>query len=648
VPRSPITFEQIVEMSGEAIWVVDENQRIAYVNPKASDWLGHSLPNVVGRPVLDFFFEEDYPVMLARLDRRRAGQSERYQQRLRRADGTAVWGLVSARARVDEAGRFTGSLVVVSDITDVKATEEALRDREFWLRQSQRIARLGSYVLDISSDRWTSSEALDELFGIGPDYERSTAGWLALVHPDERSNLQTYLVKEVLGRHRPFRIDYRIVAHDTGEVRWVHGLGELTCDEGGNPVRMVGTIQDVTEHHRQDEQQRALEGRLLQAQKLESLGLLAGGVAHEFNNLLTSILGNADLALQDLPPGSVARENITAIEAASRRAAEISQQMLAYSGRGRFVVGPVVLSRLVRDMMRMLELALSKNTALRVDAPDSLPAVEADASQLRHVVMNLVANAAEAIGDRDGTVQISTAAVDCDARHEIVDHLGESLSPGRYVVLEVADSGVGMGEETRARAFDPFFSTKFTGRGLGLAAVLGIVRSHRGAIQVDSEPGRGTTFRVYLPALTPGTGHAPDLAVAAPMNPSAAVLVVDDEDGVRTLAERMVQRCGFEAVGAADGLEALRLIRQNPDRFSCVLLDLTMPKMGGEDTLRELRQVAPTLPVILCSGYQALELSERFAEQRLAGFIQKPYRLADIKAGLDAALEKAARAPDSP
>jgi two-component system, cell cycle sensor histidine kinase and response regulator CckA len=638
VAHNPFTFEQIVEMSSEAIWVVDEDHRIGYFNQKASDWLGYQRSDAVGRPVLEFFYPEDFGVMTARLERRRAGQSERYQQRLRRADGSAVWGLLSARACLDDAGRFVGSLIMIADITDLKTADVALRDSEFWLRQSQRMARLGSYVLDVPADRWASSAALDELFGIGPDYERTVAGWLMLVHPDERPNVQNYLVSEVLGRHRPFHLDYRIVTHDTGEVRWVHGLGELTFDAGGNPIRMVGTIQDVTELHRQDEERRELERRLLQAQKLESLGILAGGIAHEYNNLLTSVLGNADLALQDLPPGSPSAENIKAIEVAARRAAEISQQMLAYSGRGRFVVGPLDLSHLVRDMMRMLELSVSKKTVLRVDVAEGLPEVEADAGQLRQVVMNLVANAAEAIGDREGTVHISTTAVDCDGRHEVVDHLGERLEPGRYVVLEVTDSGVGMGHETRARVFDPFFSTKFTGRGLGLPAVLGIVRGHRGSIQVDSQPGRGTAFRVYMPALTASRARTAPPPAAAAQPRTATVLVVDDEDSVRTLAERMVQRCGFDAVGAADGVEAVRMVRNEPGRFSCVLLDLTMPKMGGEDTLREIRQVAPALPVILCSGYQAQELSERFAERDFTGFVQKPYRLADIMATLQAAL----------
>jgi len=512
--HNPFTFQQVVEMSNEAILVIDQDHRVAYFNAKASHWFGYGAADGIGRHVLEFFLPEDRAAMAARLDRRRAGESERYQQRLRRADGELVWGLLSVRACLDDDGQFAGSLVAIADISDVKAAEGALRESEFWLRQSQRVARSGSYVFDIPANRWTSSEALDELFGIGPEYPRTVDGWLAVVHPDERDNLRIYLLNEVIGRRQPFQLDYRVVRHRTGEVVWVHGRGELTLDDDGSPSRMFGTIQDVSERHHRDEERRELEGRLLQAQKLESLGVLAGGIAHEFNNLLTSILGNADLALQDLPPGAAARESILAIEASSRRAAAISQQMLAYSGRGRFVVGPLVLSQLVRDMVRMLELAVSRTITLMVDEPDGLPPVEADSGQLRQLVANLVANAAEAIGDREGSIHISTSAIDCDDQHAIVDYLGDNLRPGRYVVLEVADSGIGMGLETRGRVFDPFFTTKFTGRGLGLPAVLGIVRGHQGAIQVESQPGRGTTVRAYFPAAPPAALRArPDSAL---------------------------------------------------------------------------------------------------------------------------------------
>jgi two-component system, cell cycle sensor histidine kinase and response regulator CckA len=507
VPNLPFSFQTIVEMSNEAIWVVDADRNIAYVNERAAEIAGYRPEEVVGKSVLTFFFPDDVPAMEARLARRESGEAERYQHRLRRRDGSAVWALISARPRVDETGRYDGSVVIVTDITELARTESALRDSEFWLRESQRVARLGSYVFDIPTDRWQSSAVLDEVFGIGPDYPRNAEGWLAIVHPDDRQRMAAYLRELLAARHR-FDREYRVTRVVDGAERWVHGLGELTLDGDGRPVRLFGTIQDITEHRLREQERRHLEARLLNAQKLESLGVLAGGIAHEFNNLLTSILGNADLALHDLPPGSTAIESIRAVEAASQRAAEISRQMLAYSGRGRFVVEPVVLSRLVREMGRMIELAVSKRTRLRMALAEDLPRTDADPDQLRQVVMNLVVNAAEAVADDEGLVTVSTGETTCDAAHPLRDHFGEDVAPGRYVVLEVADTGQGIDAESLPRVFDPFFTTKFTGRGLGLPAVAGIVRGHRGFVQVESEPGRGTTFRILLPALPTATPMA--------------------------------------------------------------------------------------------------------------------------------------------
>lgn len=408
-------------------------------------------------------------------------------------------------------------------------------------------------------------------------------------------------------------------------------IDELKSAEAASDARLV-------------DQRRDLEGRMLQAQKLESLSVLAGGVAHEFNNLLTSILGNADLALQDLPSGSPVRESIRNIESASRRGAEISQQLLAYSGRRRSAAGPLVLPQLVRDMTRMLELAVSKRIAIRTTLPETLPRVDGDPDQLRHLLMNLVVNGAESMAGGMGEVQVTTSVVKCEAGSAVECHDGQPLPPGEYAMLQVADNGAGMTPEIRAKAFEPFFTTKVSGRGLGLPAVLGVVRNHRGGIRIDSEPGRGTTVRVFLPLVEPaGTGAAVVGAAESfrPATPASgpAVLVVDDEDSVRLLAQKMVERCGYRAVAAASGSEAVKLVRENPAGYLCVLLDLTMPGVDGEATLRELRKVASRLPIIMCSGHQALELSERFSGKGATDFIQKPYRLADIKAKLQAAIQ---------
>ena len=367
------------------------------------------------------------------------------------------------------------------------------------------------------------------------------------------------------------------------------------------------------------------EARLQHAQKLESLGVLAGGIAHDFNNLLVGILGNASLALEDTPKGHRVRPALDQIELTARRAAELTRQMLAYSGKGRFVVEPLDLSAIVREMRDLLEVSISKKAGLRCELDPNLPSIEADAAQLRQVVMNLITNASDALETEDGTITLRTGVSEVDASYLDDTEVGDDLSPGHYVWVEVSDTGCGMSEETRVRMFDPFFTTKTTGRGLGLAATLGIVRGHSGAVRVYSEEGSGTAIKMLFPA-----GDA-EAVVSAPAGTPVArelkgcVLVVDDHEIVRDLTRRVLERAGLEVLEAADGLECLERYRERGDSIDLVLLDLTMPRLGGEETFTELRRIDPSVRVVLMSGYNAQDMTSHFVGRGLATFIQKPF-----------------------
>ncbi len=378
------------------------------------------------------------------------------------------------------------------------------------------------------------------------------------------------------------------------------------------------TALDLTERKR-------LEAQVLHAQKLESLGVLAGGIAHDFNNLLVAILGNADLARTDLPPGSQAADYLVDIETAARRAADFCRQLLAYAGKGRYQVELCDLNALCAELGRILEVTVSKRARLHYELATELPAVEADAAQLRQVVMNLITNASEALGAEGGTITIRTGARSCDAAYLAMVQ-GAELVPGSYVFLEVVDTGSGMSEETRARLFDPFFSTKFTGRGLGMAAVFGIVRAHHGGIEIESALGRGTRVTILLPPKHGTVGVRAQLP--ATVKGGGVVLLVDDEETVRTVGRRMLERLGYRVILARDGAEALEQLRGHPEIF-CVVLDLTMPVLDGVEAFAALREIRPTLPVILSSGYSEQEVASRFSgePQALAGYLQKPYQL---------------------
>jgi signal transduction histidine kinase/CheY-like chemotaxis protein len=368
-----------------------------------------------------------------------------------------------------------------------------------------------------------------------------------------------------------------------------------------------------------------LERQLLQAQKLESLGLLAGGVAHDFNNLLTGILGNAHLALGELGSSHPARACLEDVIQASELAARLTGQMLAYSGRGRLDVRAVDLSREVRAIRALLQSSISKNVQLVVDLDDALPPVEADPAQVQQVILNLVINAAEAIGDRAGVVRIATGTSQLGAEELRGLVSGAGMQPGRHAWLEVRDTGCGMDAATLGRMFDPFFSTKFTGRGLGLAAVLGIARGHRAGLRVRSEEGHGTALRAYFPA---GTGAVADPAVRAAAQPQfgqGLVLVVDDESIVRETARRALERAGFRVLLADGGRKAVEIFRAQRGEVCLVLLDVTMPDASGLETFAELRGIDPGLPVLFSSGYTEEAAAAACAGDVLAQFVAKPY-----------------------
>jgi len=427
--------------------------------------------------------------------------------------------------------------------------------------------------------------------------------------------------------------------------------------EYGDQKNVLGVVRDVTARETAAKERLSLEQQLQHAQKLKSLGVLAGGIAHDFNNILTSVLGNAQLARDALPDGSSALENIEEIESSSRRAAELTRQMLDYSGKGRFVVQKIDPQKLVEGIARLLSVSISKKIELKHDFAEGTPRFDGDPTQVHQIVMNLVTNASEAIGDERGTITLSTGAMHCSSDYLLQSNatlrasMAEPLLSGRYTFIEVADTGCGMDAETLDKIFDPFFTTKFTGRGLGMSAVLGILRGHRGALHVDSTPGAGTTFRVLFPVgeESAASGQPEDRGRDRKnrWRGQGKVLVVDDEAIVLEVARRMVAGLGLEVLTAVDGEEALGVYDEHREEIACVLLDLTMPRMDGAEAYRELRRRDPDALIVLCSGYSEHEVSKRFVGLDGATFLHKPYDLASLTRVLEQALGKASPAGDS-
>jgi len=448
-------------------------------------------------------------------------------------------------------------------------------------------------------------------------------------------------LQQVLHTRGPVTAEHTHYSSDGSEI-FVDIHAAPIFNDMGEVIQIIESSRNITDLKIAEEERMKLERQILHTQKLESLGVLAGGIAHDFNNILMAILGNADLALMDLSETNPVRSNVREIEIAAKRAADLSRQMLAYSGKGKFVIQKVDLNEAIDEMTRILEVSISKKAVIKYHYSDNLPYIEADPTQIRQIIMNLVTNASEAIDRTSGVVSITTGAMDCDHKYLASAYIDESLPEGQYVYLEVTDTGAGMDEETQLKLFDPFYTTKFTGRGLGLSAVLGIVRGHNGTIKVYSELGRGTSIKVLIPVCPhPEEMAGEGLAEGKKhWSGSGTVLLVDDEETVLSIGKRMLERLGYDVLIAFDGLEALEIFRKHSDAIDLVILDLTMPHLDGEEAFRELRRVREDVCVLISSGYNEQDVIQRFAGKPLAGFLQKPYVFSDLESKIRGILEK--------
>jgi signal transduction histidine kinase/ActR/RegA family two-component response regulator len=412
---------------------------------------------------------------------------------------------------------------------------------------------------------------------------------------------------------------------------WLRVSAEPVLLNGRKHV--VVAVDDITERKQAEEERLQFERQIQQTQKLESLGVLSGGIAHDFNNILMAVLGNAELALNEISPNSAARENITQITSAAHRAAELCREMMAYSGKATFVKEPVDLRGLIEEMVHLLKTLVSKKAIMNLNFASDLPSIKGDPSQLRQIVMNLIINASEAIGDQNGVITIATGVQHCNEDYLRSTELGANLTPDSYVYVEVTDTGCGMDAQTQAHIFEPFFTTKFAGRGLGLSAVLGIVKTHSGALKLTSEPGRGTTFRVFFPAaeIRVNRAQAKEPSSPAALAGKGGILLADDEEMLRTLGGKMLERIGFTVLTAADGREAVDLYRQRGGEIDLVILDMTMPNMDGAEAFDEISRLNPDVRVIIASGHTAREVTACFEGKSPVGFLQKPFTFGKLK-----------------
>lgn len=631
-------FRSLLETSSDWIWETDQNGIYTYASPTCKKLVGYTPDEIVGISAFDLMPPEE---------RQRVGDIFRTFVRDRKPistlenvvihkDGHRLILETSGEPIFNSDGDLIGYRGIDRDITYRKRVEEEHQRLALAVQYSGELVNMAT----LDGMMIFINDAGAKMLGI----DQGEVGEIHIMQviPDHLRDLVTNELLPVLMRGDIWQGELQYKNLKTGRITDVQAMTYTVPDPAtGKPFYLANVSMDITARKQAERERRALEDQVQHMQKLESLGVLAGGIAHDFNNLLVGILGNADLALNRLPDGSPIRDNLKGIETSAVRAADLCQQMLAYSGKGKLVVDVVDLREVVKEMTQMLDVSVSKKAICAYHFEDNVPFVEADATQMRQIVLNLITNASEALGDKRGIISVSVYSEECDREHLSGSFTDDELPPGLYVCLEVTDNGQGMDEQTMERIFDPFFTTKFTGRGLGLSAVLGIIRGHKGSIKVQSEAGKGTRFQVFLPA---AAKKRPEESVQEPAPKSwqgcGTILLVDDDERIRAIMPEMLADLGFEILTATNGREAVDVYKSHKDEILLVILDHTMPEMDGEETFYELQRIDSAVRVLLCSGYREQEITQKFVGTGPAGFIQKPFRIDDLISKLEYVLDK--------
>ena len=583
----------IVETASEGLCGLDADFRVTFVNRRMAEMGGYAESDLVGRSVTEFLFTEDLPDHARRIAARRAGQRDRYERRLRRKDGSLCWALVSVTPVLDAQGGFAGAFAMFTDITERRLTEEKARkqaDLLDWVQEA-----IG--VTDLEGRLRFWNRGAERLYG-----------WPAA----EVLGRQPAEFLYKAGSARPGEVWNRLMQSGQwhGELRQISKTGQEIVVESrwrllrtaeGAPAEVLFVNTDLTER-------KLLEARFLRSQRLESIGALAGGIAHDLNNILSPILMAAPLLrLDSMEPGEKDAA-VAMIESSAQRAAQVVRQLLSFSRGSRKEPAPVHLAHLIKEMLRLTEETFPKSISTKASVEKGLWPVIGDPTQLHQVLMNLCLNARDAM-PQGGWLVLGAANFQLEAAHAAAYR---NLPPGPYVRLQVSDTGMGIPAEYLDRVFDPFFTTKTEGTGLGLATVLGIIKGHDGYINVESRPGHGTVFEILLPAAPELRPTVPDTEViAAPRGHGEQILVVDDEQHVREITQKLLQKYGYQVLTAENGQEALGLFDQHRDTLKAILTDTVMPVMDGEVLIRQLRQRDPQAKIIVISGEEIQHQRER-------------------------------------
>ncbi len=635
--KARIWSELIIQSSMDAIIRLDQQGTIQSWNPMAEQMFGYTESEILGKLVEDTLLPK----------RLHNAHLKNFHRHLKRGRGALMNLRIEGIAQCKDGSElpidFIGSVVkhgdilayamVFRDISERKAAEKALRDSHANLetlveKRTGEVRDLAA-IIEVSLNLVGMADKQGNVLYINPAGRKilglseniSLEGMnTERFHSPETNRI---LTEEIL----PQAIKYNIVETTCEFIDQDSNSVPMACtfmslpDKQGNPAHMAVVARDLRNEI-------ALQQQIEHVDRLESLGVLAGGIAHDFNNILTAIIGNADLATRKLDTDSLATNHLESIKQSGLQAANLCKQMLAYSGKGSFIIQSLDLSRLITEMMPLLEVSIDKNVILKCHLDEALPIIDADITQIQQIIMNLVINASEAMDKSAGSVTITTGLMQVDEAYLASSLHKVGTSIGNFIYMEVSDSGCGMNLDTQKKIFDPFFTTKFTGRGLGMSAVLGIVNGHNGILNLYSEPDKGTVFKIAFPVSSSTNTVATEQKDTGTIKDcSGTVLVIDDEENIRQIACLLLEDMGYSVVVAVDGKHGIEVFQEHQKELVGVILDMTMPRMNGEDCFYALRKISPNVQVILSSGYSKEDATSCFQDKALAGFIQKPYQI---------------------
>ena len=627
-------YSYLVNTVADGVSIADADNRYIYVNDQHCAIIGYEREELLGFEVQERLKldQENKRLIKAEREKRRQGNRSQYELSWVNGRGRLTTVIINAGPLHDDHGNFTGTLSIMTDITERKQAEMALQKNEQLYRTLVETMNEGVAIQDEKTCyTYVNNQHCRLLGATREELLGQTPEAILTFSPEQRKLLHQQKANRQKGQEDRYELTF--TRRDGVEKTALVAARPLFAEDG-RPVGSIIISSDITERVR-------AEQALRQTQKLESLGILAGGVAHDFNNLLVAMLGQSSLAMHKLDKGQPVQAQLQKIHTAAERAADLTKQLLAYSGQGHFQVRPLDLNQMIRENLHLFAVAMPPHVRLKSDLEEGLPPIEADAGQMQQIIMNLIINGAEACrplvtseAKFTGQVTVRTRTMQMTAS-DIADmppgFTAISLQPGQYVCLMVRDNGSGMSAKTLNKIFDPFFTTKPTGRGLGLAAVLGIVRGHQGELFVDSTPDEGTKFEVLLPIKEHNQPWllTHDFRTDGQDLPRT-VLIIDDEPAVREAAADILEEAGVEILLAADGQAGLALYRENTAVVDLILLDLTMPGLNGEETLHALRHLTPNLRIVLSSGYNQIDLSQHLLQQRHTSFLPKPYTAAAL------------------